>query len=220
LVLTVDGGADRVLEELSVIPLAIFKQVIVLRAGEAPGELSGLPDGIDVRRIGSADPLRYVRDTLNGTDCEQVVFLVAGGRRNGADVSRLIVALERGYDLVVASRFAIGGGRVDRESQSPARSVGNRVFTVLANLTFNGQVTDVLNPFLAISRRRLLELPLRSDGVLGLYQLSLTAMRDRWRVSEIPTVETVGFTRSERVVAWGSVVPMLMLLWKEWRTRP
>lgn len=220
LVLVADGAIEQVREQLATIPLAIFKQVIVLRPGATGADAPGWPDGVEEHFIGSADPLRYLRGQLKGTDCAQVVYLAVDGRRNAADASKLLVALERGHDLVTASRFAIGGGRYDRDSHSPYRSAGNRVFTALANLTFNGHLTDVVNPFFAITRQRLLSAELAEDGLLGQYQLSLIAMKQGWSLAEVPTVEHVGLSRSERVMAWGRVLPMLWLLWKEWRTAP
>lgn len=218
LVLVMASNPDHVLEQLQTIPLGRFTQVILLRKG-TDGPVVTWPEGIVEHRTGQTDPLCFLRDQLHGTSSEHLVYMAADGRRDGADVSRLLVALERGNDLVMASRFVMGGARVDRTTQSPARSIGNRVFATLSNLALHGNATDLLNPFFAVTRRRLLEAPISADGVRGVYQLSLAAMKNRWKVAEIPTVERALLTRSDRLVAWGSVGPMLATLWKEWRTR-
>lgn len=215
-VLEVDDEQAR--EQLAGVPMGMFTRVIVLRPGDAAGRAPVLAGSVaEEHFIGSSDPLRYLCDRLDGSPCAQVLFLKVDGRRNVADAGKLLLALDRGHDLVVASRFAIGGGRFDRESDALNRSVGNRVFTALANLIFKGQVTDVLNPFFAIRRDRLLAADLTENGLLGLYQLSLVAMKNQWQVAEVPTVEHVGLTRRDRAMAWSSVVPMLLLLLREWR---
>lgn len=218
-VLEVDDEQAR--EQLAGVPLGMFKRVVLLRPGEAAGRAPVLgAAAAEEHFIGSADALRYLQDQLNGTECAQVLFVKLDGHRNPADAAKLLLALDRGHDLVVASRFTIGGGRFDLESQSQSRSVGNRVFTALANLTFNARVTDVLNPFFAIRRDRLVTANVTENGLLGLYQLSLVAMKNGWQVAEVPSVERVGITRRQRAMAWSSVVPMLMVLLKEWRSGP
>ncbi|OFV91960.1 MAG: hypothetical protein A3H95_15975 [Acidobacteria bacterium RIFCSPLOWO2_02_FULL_64_15] len=217
LVLVLQADERQVFEQ---IPLELFSRIIVLRRGAATAELPIDAAQVEEHQIGAADPLLYVRNELRGTSCDQIVFFAADGRRNPADVSKLLVALERGHDMVIASRFALGGGRHDRDDRFPYRSVGNRLFTMLANLAFYGNLTDVVNPFFAIRRECLMDATLTQRDLLGLYQLSIASMKRRWQVAEVPTVEQLGPSTAELMQAWRSVLPMFMLLLREWRTAP
>lgn len=218
LVLVLQGDDSEALQALEQIPLDLFDRIFLLRRGAAAGRrLSAHPSHPEEHDLGDVDPLLYLRTKLNGTSCDQLVFFTVDGRRNPADIAKLLLVLERGHDLVMASRFALGGGRVDQADRFAYRSVGNRIFTVLANLAFYGNLTDVVNPFFAVRRERLMDSPLTERGFLGMYQLSITSMKQRWQVAEVPTVEQLGPSKSELFQAWRSVLPMLVLLGKEWR---
>jgi perosamine synthetase len=218
LVLVLEGDDRYAADALDQIPLELFRQTIVLRRGPATG-CALPPRGAQVEEygIGTEDPLHYVRNELNGTSCDQVVFFTADGRRNPADVSKLLVLLGRGHDIVIASRFLLGAAHLDQAEPVSYRSVGNRFFTAMANLMFYGKLTDAVNPFFAIRRERLIEAPLTERGLRGMYQLSITAMKQRWQAAELPTIEQRRPSRADLLQAWGSVVPLSALLWKEWR---
>jgi hypothetical protein len=143
---------------------------------------------------------------------DSVVLFEADGRNNPRDIGRLLLALERGHDMVIASRFIQGGARHDRHSRFKYRSTGNRVMTLLANLLFYSNFSDALNTFRAVKRSRLHQVRVDKSGLSGFYQLSIKAMKDRWKVGEVPTVELVTDESGSRGNALLSVFPLLGVL--------
>ena len=147
---------------------------------------------------------------------ETLVFFSADGRHNPRDVGRLLLALERGNDMVVASRFIQGGFRHDRNQRLRYRSIGNRIFTLLGNIFFYGNFSDSLYSFRAIRRKRLMEARLDEKGLPGFYQLSIQAIKGKWKVAEIPTVELVNPDVDDRKKILLSLFPLTRVLIKEW----
>src|SRR6185437_10847571 len=87
--------------------------------------------GIAVVPGGGRHPLDVLRD-VDGTDA--AVIFPCNGQWDPRDISRLLIALNLGHDMVIASRFMVGGAR--RGQRGNLRSLGNRVFNFLADLLF------------------------------------------------------------------------------------
>ena len=124
--------------------------------------------------------------------------------------------LQRGKDMVVASRFFLGGGRRGQYLGAIHRSIGNRVFTLMANLLFYGNLTDTLSGFRAIKRDRLKSALVSGNGYRLLYGMSLVALIQKWDVAEVPVMETVreGSIKRRRILA--SVPPLIWTLLSVW----
>ena len=136
------------------------------------------------------------------------------------DIPRLLLALEQGFETVIASRFIQGGERHDRDRRFAYRSTGNRVFTLLANLLFYGNTSDSLSQFRGIKRSCLNALEIDELGFGAAYQMTIRSIQKGFRVKEIPSVEKVRVTGEESRKAWRSVFPLLCVMLREWkRTR-
>ena len=217
LIITTRDGTltvERVLEE---IPRDLFERILVVHEGSG-GETVNLPDhaGVEVIPSQGQDVLRMVANGQIAVEHSALVFFAADGRHNPLDIGRLLLALERGNDMVIASRFLHGGSRHDRYHRFRYRSVGNRIFTLLANLLFYGNFSDTLCTFRAIRRRRLMEAQLDEIGLPGFYELSIQAMKKGWKVAEVPTVELVNPALHDRKQILLSVLPLARVLFKEW----
>ncbi|RJR49567.1 MAG: hypothetical protein C4576_06745 [Desulfobacteraceae bacterium] len=92
----------------------------------------------------------------------------------------------------------------------------NRVFTLLANLAFYGNMSDSLSSYRAIKRKRLSEVRVDGRGHAAHYQLSIMALKRGWKVAEMPTVELVNPDANAREQVLLNAFPVLMVLVKEW----
>lgn len=131
-------------------------------------------------------PARAIRAGIGAADGDVVVVTVADGSDDVSQVDAMTSLVEKGYDVVAASRFMRGGAKVG----------GPRYKTVLARLAgvilwwFARVGThDTTNIFKAYSRRFLEEVGVESDGGFECaIELVAKAKRLRLPVAEIPTV--------------------------------
>ncbi|MFH1850449.1 MAG: glycosyltransferase family 2 protein [archaeon] len=120
---------------------------------------------------------------------EHIVYFGPDGNEDPNDIIRLISWLEKGYDMSVASRFMKGAQADDSHLPFPIRGIGNKVFTAISNLLWNGRLTDAINGFRAVKRDKFLALRPDTEGFGIEYQLSIRALKKRYRIKEIPTKE-------------------------------
>lgn len=118
-------------------------------------------------------------------------FFSPDGNEDPADIPKLLAALEAGFDLAIASRFAKGARNEEDIHWFRPRAWVNRLLTWTANRLFNRGpfVTDTINGFRAIRRTAFEQLQLTECGFPIEYQMSIRAMRKRLRITEIPTQE-------------------------------
>jgi dTDP-4-amino-4,6-dideoxygalactose transaminase len=218
LIITTRNSKTAVEQVLKEIPRDLFAQIIPIDDGSTDGTVELLEKlGLEVVPMEGQDVLHMVADGRVAVEHDSLVFFSADGRHNVSDIGRLLLALERGNDMVIASRFLHGGARHDRYHHIRYRSAGNRVFTLLANLLFYGNFSDTMYTFRAIRRRRLLEVHLDEVGLLGFYQLSIQAMKRKWKLAEVPTVELVNPVLDDRKHIMLSVPSLMRVLFKEWQ---
>lgn len=212
LVMTVrdEVAADLALET---IPIDLFDRVLVVSPAT---EIKTQDPKIETVPLEGPDALYMIVNNRLNIEQDNVVLFAADGRQNPRDVGRLLLALERGHDMVVASRFVVGGERRRLDQMSRYRSVGNRVFTLLANLFFYGNLSDCLSQFRAIKRSKLINSELMGRGLPLYYRLSIRAMKQGWRVAEIPTTEfvTPKFDNPRQIIK--SILPVTQALIAEW----
>jgi perosamine synthetase len=118
-------------------------------------------------------------------------FLVSfnlNGAHDPSDMPRMLFHLKESNDLVIASRFLPGGDRTSRSVSTALRGVGNRLITLLLNLTFDGNFVDSYQSFRGVSRS-LLKTTTFGHATLSNYQLSMQALSSRARYTEFPTIE-------------------------------
>lgn len=200
-----------------VLPLEMFDEVIAVDNGSSDGTVDLLEkNGIAVIQPNGKDFFSYVLSNGLGFKCENIVFYFADGRQDPRDIARLLLTLERGNDIVIASRFIQGGSRYDKNRLVPYRSAGNRFFSLMADMLFYGNFSDTLSQFRAVKRRRLEETQMDEQGLAGVFQMSIQAMRKGWKVAEIPTIEQISPLPGERRKVLSSILPLTRVLIKEW----
>ena len=120
---------------------------------------------------------------------DYLIFFGPDGNENPDDIMRLIELMGAGNDMVITSRFMIGGRRDDSEHLIPYRGFGNRIFTLLANIIFGGNYTDTINGYRAIRKDKLERLHIDAQGFGIEYQISIRSMKLKYKVAEFPTYE-------------------------------
>jgi len=63
------------------------------------------------------------------------------------------------------------------------------MFTLFANLLFNGNLTDSINGFRGITKKAFREIHLDAHGFGIEFQMSIRALKQKIRIIEIPTIE-------------------------------
>ena len=127
----------------------LFKQTIVVDAGMTPATKEDLAKkGFSIVEARGRDELEVIAEMSQAAKFDAVVFFFLNGQWAAKDIPRLVMVLNRGYDMVIASRFMMGGQRQGKGGT--LRSLGNRVFNLLANLLFVGTLSDGFSSFRAV----------------------------------------------------------------------
>jgi dTDP-4-amino-4,6-dideoxygalactose transaminase len=215
LLLVTRDSAAWLPEVLDTVPVELFSAMVAVDLGSQDRTL----DILQERRLTTISAegrnlLQVLQDAAIPAS-DNVVFFPADGRHQVRDIGRLLLMMERGYDMVFASRFVVGGERLPGQRPGRYRSVGNRVFTLLADLLFGGNLSDSLMEFRAVKRSRLLSLHLKESGLPFLYRLSIQGVKKGWRLAEIPTTEVVDPSRISYGRIAASLGPLLLALLRE-----
>lgn len=120
---------------------------------------------------------------------KNVVFFSPDGNEDPKDIVHLIEYLEKGYDMAIASRFMKISRADDSDDFIPLRGLGNKTFTFIANVLWGGKLTDSINGFRAIRKSKFKELNPDAHGFCIEYQMSVRAMKLKYKIKEIPTNE-------------------------------
>jgi perosamine synthetase len=215
LVLIADRGTQVSNVNLGDFSTEPFTNTVIIDKGMAASTRAELElKGIQIVDAHGKDELTIITEGGDALEFDSVVIFPLNGQWNVKDIPRLATVLDRGYDMVIGSRFIIGGERKGKHGN--LRSMGNRVFNLLANLLFGGNISDGFSSFRAIRRSKLAAATLPRRGLVKYFALSLEALKNEWRIQEVPTIELTRSTRQVFGNAIASVFPALMMLVKVW----
>jgi glycosyltransferase involved in cell wall biosynthesis len=128
---------------------------------------------------GKGNALRY---GISQATSEIVVTLDADGETDPVLLDAFVIALRAGHDVAKGSRLASG-----RPRRMPLfRYLGNRVLTLVFNLLYGTQFTDVCSGYNAFWRETFLRIPLTYDDFHMEQQLLARAVRIGLRIAEVP----------------------------------
>jgi glycosyltransferase involved in cell wall biosynthesis len=198
------------------IPLKEISDVFVIDGQSKDGSKEFLEQkGIKVyvqEKLGRAEAFRMA---MNIAKHENIVFFSPDGNEDPKDIPLLLDLLNQGYDMAVASRFMKGGRSDDDDVPVPIRGFGNKGFTMIANLIWGGHLTDSINGFRAIKKSVFNNLKPDSEGFGIEYQLSIRALKKKYKIKEIPTYEgdRIGGSSTARTIPTG--LYFIKLLWHE-----
>jgi glycosyltransferase involved in cell wall biosynthesis len=118
-----------------------------------------------------------------------LVFFSPDGNEDPTDIPQLIQGLSQGYDLVIASRFMAGARNEEDDQWLKFRAWANQAFTWLANICFHGRLSDSINGYRAITKDAFSRLQLDADGYAIEWQMSMRALKLKFKIKEFPTRE-------------------------------
>ena len=150
----------------------------VVRA--AFGDCSQVKLHVRTQERGLASALRYGAEHSDG---EVLVFMDTDFNHDPAMIPQLVKFLEY-YDVVIGSRFVMGGGMEDH-----ARYNYSFLYNLFVRVTLRTQIQDNLSGFFAMSRDKLMLLDLdRIFGGYGEYfiRLLFVSWRKGFRLLEVP----------------------------------
>lgn len=213
LVLVVEPDAIDLEDLASNLPRELFDKVVAIDASKGTADMSPLlAAGVEIWPASKEPYAELMMGQVHDLPYENLVFFPATGRYDVFDIARVLLTLERGHDMVIASRFIVGG---KRQGSGRYRSVGNRVFNFLASVIFEGNITDGLSPFRGIKRSRLRQVSLARRDLPGLYQLSIQALKRNWQIAEVPTSESVDLDWGQLAHIVASVPKVMRVLISE-----
>lgn len=218
LVLVTDRNHPVGLADIDRLPLDMFARTLVVDDGlaaEVRAEFE-MRNAIMVEAQGR-HPLDIAQQTMDGDGVEAAIIFPFNGQWDPKDIPRVLMTLNLGYDMVIASRFMMGGGR--KGQRGNIRSLGNRVFNLLADLLFSANLSDSFSAFRGVRRSSLAGVAAPGRGLTKFFSLSLEAAKRGWRIQEIPTVEVTRSTRGLIADSLATVLPSLFVLLREWRSR-
>lgn len=176
------------------IPTDLVNEVIVVDGHSTDGTVevarACLPEAKIVleEKPGKGAALRAGYKAATG---DILIVIDADGSNDPREIARYVRALMEGADFVKGSRFAHNGGTTDMPRY---RKLGNAAFVHMVNLLFDTGFTDLCYGYHAFWRYCLDLINLEDvDGFEIDTALYLRAVRERLRISEVPSFEGYRF---------------------------
>jgi dolichol-phosphate hexosyltransferase len=152
------------------------------------------------RGKGKGDALRLALDEAAG---EIVVFIDADGSHDAADIPAMVAPIKAGLaDMVVGSRGKGGSDELHGTIEQFIRYVGSQLIMLAINYRWNVRLTDSQNGFRAIRRDVGRKLGLTSNLTTIEQEMLMKALKQGYRVSEIPSHEYERKWGTSKVVVW------------------
>lgn len=143
-----------------------------------------------------------------------IIVLDCDGSHDPREIPRYVTALVQGADFVKGSRFSSGGGTTDMPRY---RQLGNGFFVVLVNILFRATFTDLCYGYHAFWRYCLNSIDLQNANGFEIDTiLYLGALRDRLRISEVPSFEGYRFYGVGKLRTIPDGIRVLNSIVREW----
>ena len=174
----------------NLIPFHLFDQVLAIDGHSTDGSYEFLvKKGVATyqqKRMGRGNAIIEAMQMVEG---DAVVELSSDGNEDPRTIPMLLEKIERGADLVIASRFAQGGKTDNSDDPMLIRWLGNRFLTLLVNLLWGSSLTDTTNGLRAfrVSAWNMMDLDARQFD--DTFLMSIRAAKLGLRLEEVPTVE-------------------------------
>ncbi len=133
-----------------------------------------------------------LRKAVNATHCENIVTMGIDGTDNPEDIGSIAIRLKQGRELVIGSRFIIGGARAGSRIFA-FHSLGNRIFNLLLSVAFGRNISDCNNIFRGFKKRVFEKLDISETGDAVMFQMTLNAMSQGCQHDEVATQEQPSF---------------------------
>jgi glycosyltransferase involved in cell wall biosynthesis len=142
-----------------------------------------------------------------------IVMLDADGSTDPAEIAAFVGLLVSGADVVMGSRFVVGGGTDDMETH---RKIGNWALTRLVRVGFGARFSDLCYGYTAFWRDVLpaLDGPFRGFEVETM--LHIRAVRAGLRVAEVPSFESLRISGTTNLRTVRDGFRVLRAITSEW----
>ena len=172
------------------IPFQLFKEALILGDPVSAEVKEYISQSLGQVTLKDNIPMARLMDVLRKeTRAENIVFFDLTNMHNPLDIKRILFKLENGADMAIASRF-IQGGKKSESGRMAYRGVGNRLFTGLMNIIFDGNFTDAITSLRGIKRPHLVPFQTTSGNWYDFhFNLSICAIKNALLVEEFPSKE-------------------------------
>lgn len=165
-----------------------LRETFDLDESDDQGEWSALTDNSIVRlhvRTSDKGLAKSIRDGLERANGDTLIVMDTDFNHS-PDMIPQMVDLLRYYDLVIGSRYIMGGGMEDTW-----RYRASLLYNIFIRILFFTRIQDHLSGYFAIRRSRLFELEPRFDKIFYGYgdyfiRLLMLAWRNHWSMLEVP----------------------------------
>jgi glycosyltransferase involved in cell wall biosynthesis len=149
---------------------------------------------------GKGDALRM---SFDAATTGIVVFIDADGSHDPDDIPKLVAPIKAGdADLVIGSRGKGGSDELHGTLEQLIRYIGSQLIMLGINYRWGVRLTDSQNGFRAIRRDVGLRLGLTSNLTTIEQEMLMKALKQGFRVAEIPSHEYERRWGTSKVVVW------------------
>lgn len=142
-----------------------------------------------VRRMRDHGLTASLRDGIRASRCEVVVWMDCDFSHPPEKIPQMLLMIEQGYDVVVNSRYAIGGGEERSGKGGALQLVLSRLLNWGVRFMLKPSFSDYTSGFIAARRRVLQEFDLRGDYGEYFIDFMYRVIRSgKYRVCELPFV--------------------------------
>jgi len=170
-----------------------YDQIVAIDGGSTDGTIDFFKaHGVEVvgqSRKGRGDAFLQAFEKV---DADAYIFFSPDGNEAVADFPKFKQELEKGADLVIASRMMKGSVNEEDHQWIKSRKWANNAFNWLANTRFRHTgpyVTDSINGYRAITRAAARKLQLDALDYTIEYQMTIRALKAGLKIVEFPTIE-------------------------------
>lgn len=172
---------------------ANLSHIIAIDGNSTDGSISFLEEnGIEILHQSMSGRGGAMIEVMKVMPADAYLFFSPDGNEDPLDLSKFCIALEKGYQLVIASRMMKGGFNEEDRQFFKCRKLANLFFNWMANMAFNTSnvyITDSINGYRAISKNLADRLLLDAHDYTIEYQMTIRALRKRAKIYEFPTYE-------------------------------
>ena len=206
---------DGVKEILPKIKKEWADEIVVIDGGSTDGTVEECKKmGFEVINQKNKGHGGAILDGVQGTNSDVIVIFGPDGNHEVEEIPKLIKKINEGYDQVIISRFGKGSENLDA---GIIDGFGNKMFTFVANLIFNGSMTDTLNESRSITRKAFEELKFDAMQLDSTFQMSIRGMKRKQKIFEIVGNEgrRIGGKRKMKPIPTGCrLIKRILIEWK------
>ncbi|CAL7963091.1 Glyco_trans_2-like domain-containing protein [Gammaproteobacteria bacterium] len=174
-------------------PVGPYDEVYALDGGSTDGTLEYYQDkGIKVIGQNRKGRGSAFLQAFSQIDADAFIFFSPDGNEDVNDLHKFRPLLEKGADIVIASRMMKGAVNEDDDKFLKWRKWANNAFNFLANIIFRRSgsfITDSINGYRAITKQAVSKLNLDAVDYTIEYQMTIRAFKDKLKIVEFPSVE-------------------------------